>query len=242
MQKSGLICVMIWIVIAGTAQTNQWNVFGNIILTNNGIDPVPAYTLDKPALMANVFMTKGNFIFNPQFNVSVTDFKPWSQTNWLLYKINLSENTWLRVGGAYAFFYKRDNINFPSRPNQLTQVVNQYLPTEISFNHKFSDNLILNIQNWYERGVEWDAVQWGDFFNIALSVKNIRLGDKLRFNFFPSTFIVKNALPFEGFYVAQTSSLFIEGIELGLIGQTVLPLYSKPHSDFSWNIGVQYRF
>ena len=44
------------------AQNNSLKISGSLILTNNGIDPVPAFALGKPALMSHLELNKKNFI------------------------------------------------------------------------------------------------------------------------------------------------------------------------------------
>lgn len=222
-------------------QNKPWQVTGNIVVNNNGIDPVPAFALGSPAFMSNMYITKGNFLYNPQINISVNDFKPWSHNHWLLYKIPTNKG-WFRIGFALSFFFKREQVNFPSKTNQNTQIINSYLPFESSYYRKISDNCTIALTNWYERGVEWDAVKWSNFTNLAINITNIPIGKNLIWNFYPSVFYLSNALPTKGLYVSETSSLFIKKTKFGLISQVVLPLSTEPKSELNANIGVQYKF
>ena len=54
---------------AQTDSTAQaWQFHGNIQLNNNGISPVPAFSLGKPSLMSSLFIKKGGFTYSPEFN------------------------------------------------------------------------------------------------------------------------------------------------------------------------------
>jgi hypothetical protein len=57
--------------------TSQGQTSGNIQLTNNGVAPVPIFALGKPAVLTSATIRKGNFYFNPEFNLGI-DAKPWT--------------------------------------------------------------------------------------------------------------------------------------------------------------------
>lgn len=243
MNPTRLPVLVLWIcTIQAFSQKNPFTVSGNFVLTQNGIDPVPSFALGKPALMTNLFVNKGRFTYNHQLNYSITDLKPWAQNNWLLYRIPTGKKSLLRVGGSWSFFFKRETLSFPSRFDALTQIVNQYAVTEVSFIHNFSDNTSMTITNWAEGGLEWDAVPWGNFTNLAFAFKNIKLGKNFTYNFFPSSFLVINALPFKGVYCAEFSSVYHTKFPIGLVQQTVIPIWSDPKGEFNWNVGIQWRF
>ena len=84
-----------------------FTVSGSILVANNGIDPVPAFALGEPALMSSIFIKKGNFLFNPQFNYSLKG-KPWSVNNWLLYRFPVSKKLSFRTGVNLSFFFKHE--------------------------------------------------------------------------------------------------------------------------------------
>ncbi len=223
------------------SQKDSLKITGSIILTNNGIDPVPAFALGKPALMSTISISKGKFVYINMFNYSVTDLKPWSQTNWFLWKIPTSNKAFFRFGPALSFFDKREKLDFNGKKNVEAQILNQYLGFETSYTHRFSPNFSINFTNWYERGVEWDAVSWGDFAVFSTNFSNIALGKKLKLNFSPNVFYLKNASPSEGFFVSETATLYFGKSHLGLYNQIVQPLITKPRSDMNWNVGVVYR-
>lgn len=202
---------------------------------------MPAFALGKPALLATVSFSKGRFVYVNMFNYSITDFKPWSQTNWFLWKIPTSAKGFVRLGPGLSFFDKREKLDFNGKKNVEAQILNQYIPFETSFTHRFSDKLSINFTNWYERGLEWDTVSWGDFAIFTTNFTNINLGQKLKLNFSPSVFYLTNAIPSKGLFVSETATLYFGKSHLGLYNQIVQPLVTKPKADFNWNFGVVYR-
>lgn len=90
-----------------------FTVSGSILVSNNGIDPVPAFALGEPAVMSSIFIKKGNFLFNPQFNYSLKG-KPWSVNNWLF-------NSFYSLRNNFKIFqFVRGNIFKPNAPTIMS--------------------------------------------------------------------------------------------------------------------------
>lgn len=64
-------------ILDSTSKFKPTLIKGNLQLTNNGISPVPYFTLGEPALLTNLYLTKGRFSFTPAFNFDLKA-KPWS--------------------------------------------------------------------------------------------------------------------------------------------------------------------
>lgn len=233
------LCISLTPSLAQTKHPLQ--VTGAIILTNNGIDPVPAFALGKPALMSTLELTKKNFTYISQLNISITDFKPWSQNNWFLLKIPVSAKGFFRTGLAFSYFHKRDVLDFPQRTQVETQLLNQYLAMELSYTHKFSDHFQLSLTNWLARGIEWDAVRRGSFTNLGAYLSGLEMGS-VQLSLSPNVFYTQNAGPFKGWFTSMSMWLFYGDLPVGLTGQIVQPLYTDPKTGGNWNIGLMYKF
>ncbi len=223
------------------AQNNSLKISGSLILTNNGIDPVPAFALGKPALMSHLELNKKNFIYINQLNVAATDFKPWSQTNWFLFKIPVIKKGFFRTGLAFSYFHKRDKLDFPGRTATETQILNRYLAFELSYHHQFSDRLSMSLTNWMARGIEWDAVGRGNFTNIGAYISNLSLGN-ITMNLAPNLFYVTNVAPFKGWFTSANMWFYYKEFPLGITGQFVLPLHTDPPTAENWNLGLIYKY
>ena len=80
-----------------------WQFHGNIQVNNNGISPVPAFSLGKPALMTSLFLTKGRFTYSPEFNYG-SDGKPWVVNQWFRYQ--WTQGKWAyRTGLNFSLFF-----------------------------------------------------------------------------------------------------------------------------------------
>jgi hypothetical protein len=239
--KIFLIISLVFIQFVSFSQKKPLEVSGSITINNNGIDPVPAFALGKPALMSSIFITKGNFIFNSMFNYSITEGKPWSQNIWFLYKVPISEKSYFRTGLSLSFFHKKESLNLAGFTNLNGQILNQYPAFEASFHHKVSEKVQMSFTNWAVRGIEKDAVRWGNFTNFAVNISEIKIGKELKLGVSPSTFFVTNAAPFKGFFVAETTTLFYKNHKIGLINQIVQPIYTEPETKLIWNLGLMWK-
>ena len=236
------ICILLYGFHYSFAQENPLEIEGSLILNTNGIDPVPAFSLEKPALMSTFMLTKGKFSWVSIFNFSVTDFKPWSQTNYLYFKLPVSEKGAIRLGPGISFFHKRAFLNLPSNSGAESQVLNQYLVFEASYWHNLSERVGFSLLNWAVKGIENDAVQWGNFTSLVIDISKIPIGKNLEFGISPNLFFLVNELPFKGLFISEISTLFIRDWRFSLYNQVVLPVWTDPETSLSWSIGMMFKF
>lgn len=59
---------------------------GTISINSNGIAYIPAFSLDKPAIIGAFTLAKNRFSYNPILSYGL-DLRPWIIDNWLHYKL-----------------------------------------------------------------------------------------------------------------------------------------------------------
>jgi hypothetical protein len=59
---------------------------GTLILSTNGISPIPAFSLEKPAVVANLSLRKRRFSFDPEMGFSTKGI-PWYLNNFFRYRL-----------------------------------------------------------------------------------------------------------------------------------------------------------
>jgi len=91
---------------------------GNIQLTNNAISPVPSFSLGKPALLTTLYLQKGRFAFNPEFNFDL-EAKPWSVNTWIRYQIVQQKKWDFTLGNNFSLFFKKNNPALTKEEFQL---------------------------------------------------------------------------------------------------------------------------
>src|SRR5262245_13872079 len=80
---------------------------GAIAVTNNGISLIPTFSLDKPAAIFDLYVSKSRFSFDPEFTFSLHDGKPWYFLFWFRYKIANTGRFRFTAGTHLGLNFKR---------------------------------------------------------------------------------------------------------------------------------------
>ena len=108
--------------------------YGTISLNSNGIAPIPAFSLDKPAVIAAITLAKNRFSYDPLFAYSL-DFRPWIIDNWLRYKIVDKPALEFRIGIDISTFFSEYKV-----PGEVILQAQRYIITELAAVYKYSPN------------------------------------------------------------------------------------------------------
>lgn len=212
---------------------------GNVQLTNNGISPVPAFALGKPALMTGFSIRKGNFSFSPALNYGI-DGKPWVSNSWLRVQFPRKKFTF-RTGINWSLFFKRTNITENLQTFEV-QRVNKYLEFEAATTYKISENTSIQALCWYTKGIDIDAVTYGYFYSLSANISKIRLSNSVKLALKPNLFYIDNSIPFKGLFALGIAVWSYKNLPVSISMQAVKPLIVTPKSDFNWNIGLNFDF
>lgn len=221
-------------------QKKTWQFHGNIQLNNNGISPVPAFSLGKPSIMNTFFISKGNFSYSPELNYG-SDGLPWTVNNWIRYRKDISKFR-IGMGGALSMFFGREKRKV-GLGEKTFAVMNQYAPIEIFTGYKFSPKSSLSLTYWKAHGLDYGSVKNGHFVMLSGGFTNINLSKYINFDFRPNLFYINNSIPYEGFFSSVIIGLNIKKISIHPFTQLVQPLWmGKGKADFNWNYGLNYTF
>jgi hypothetical protein len=218
---------------------NAWTFHGNIQLNNNGISPVPAFSLGKPALMNTFFISKGNFTYSPELNYG-SDGLPWTVNNWIRYRKNFSKFR-LGLGGAISMFFGRKDVDTNGQI-RTTAPLNQYAPLEAYIGYNFSEKNSLSLTYWKAHGLDLGSVKNGHFIMLSGSFTKIHLSESLNFDFRPNLFYLNNSIPYEGLFCSAIIGLNHKKNPIHPFTQLVQPIWVRGGADFNWNFGVNYTF
>ncbi len=219
--------------------TTPIKVSGNVQLTNNGISPVPAFSLDKPALMTAFSIKKGNFSFSPQFNYGI-DGKPWSSNNWLRLQFPHNKFTF-RTGVNWSLFFKRGTYTQNNQAYDV-KVVDRYLELEAAVFYQISEKITLQTIWWHAEGMDKTAVPSGNFYSLSASIAQLKLSNSFNLSLIPNLFYLKNKVPFEGLFISGIAVFSYKKSPFTLSTQGVQPIWVEPKGKFNWNIGLNYSF
>lgn len=208
-----------------------WQFHGIIQLNNNGISPVPAFSLGKPALMTSFFIQKGGFTFSPEFNYGL-DGKPWVVNQWLRYHQQHGRFLF-RTGANMSLFFGRVNSEVK---------LNQYLALEGVASYQMSAKSSLNLLYWNSQGLDPTAVKSGHFLSLSASISKIPVTKSLLLELRPNLFYLSNTIPFKGLFISAITSISHKKYPISIFSQAVQPISVKPTTNFNWNYGLNYIF
>ncbi len=212
---------------------------GSIDITNNGISPVPAFSLGKPAVMTAFSLEKSRFSFTHQFNYGI-DGQPWSSNNWFRFQFPWRKFIF-RVGTNWSLFFKQSTI-IENNQTFIVKRVNRYSENELAVSYEVNDHLSIQAMWWHDEGLDVDAVKRGDFYSLATEINTFPGSKNFNIKLRPNFFFLKNKIPFQGFFVSNKTTLTYKQLPLSIFFQAVQPLPVGSGGDFIWNIGLNYSF
>jgi len=210
---------------------------GNLQLTNNGISPVPYFTLGEPALLTNLYITKGRFSFTPAFNFDLKA-KPWSFNTWMHFRVIQSKRFNLYIGSNFSTTFKRRDPTLFKEDLQAQR----YQMSEINITYKIDQNKTLNFFYWKTTTLDNLGVSSSHFVSLTIQFENLLKNGNSVLSFNPSVFVIDNTLPFSGLFMSQITKFSTKKIPLIFSFQAVETLQSSVGGKFNWNVGVNVPF
>lgn len=210
---------------------------GNFQLTNNGISPVPYFTLDKPALLTNLYVTKGNLSFSPELNFDL-QAKPWSVNTWVRYRLLHSNKFSFTVGNNFSLIFKRLPTEVSSDQFQVQRY--QMFLNELSY--KISKNRNLSLLYWKTKALDKGGIQSGNFLMLLVQFNDLLPARYGLLSIKASLFAIDNSSPFTGVFISQVASFKPNKFPILFTFQTVKPIYVTPSGNFKWNVGLNLPF
>lgn len=210
---------------------------GNLQLTNNGISPVPYFTLGEPALLTNLYLTKGRLSFSPEFNFDLKA-KPWSFNTWLRYNLIRTKRYNFYLGSNFSIIFKRLDPKLFKEDLQAQR----YQMLDIMMTYKIDHKKLLSFYYWKTSTLDHLGITSSHFVMLALQIDNILKSENTVISFRPSVFVINNTLPFSGLFMSQITKISTKKFPLSFSLQTVETLQSSEQAKFNWNVGVNVPF
>ncbi len=210
---------------------------GNLQLTNNGISPVPYFTLGEPALLTNLYLTKGRLSFSPEFNFDLKA-KPWSFNTWLRYNLIRTKRYNFYLGSNFSIIFKRLDPKIFKDDLQAQR----YQMLDIMMTYKIDQKKMLSFYYWKTSTLDHLGITSSHFVMLALQIDNLLKSENTVISFRPSVFVINNTLPFSGLFMSQITKISTKKFPLSFSLQTVETLQSSEQAKFNWNVGVNVPF
>ena len=237
--KSALLFIFTFITIELIAQTNKpLEISGNVQLTNNGTAPVPLFALGRPAIMTSATFRKGNFYFNPEYNLG-TDFKPWMFNTRYGYYFVDNKDVLIGVAATPSLFFLQRN---PLVNNGEEFQVQRYLGLELNTEFRITPNRKFQFNYWHSVCMDKLGIENEDYISFAYSFEKMRLGEKGLIGWRPNLFYLRDHMVMEGSFASQTIYFQQSHWKCNLFVQTTVPIIVFPKTDFIWNTGINFPF
>jgi hypothetical protein len=206
-----------------------------VSLNSNGIASIPAFSLDKPAIIASISLVKNRFSYDPTLAYGL-DLRPWFIDNWLHYKIIENPAFELTAGFNISTFGTKYVL-----PEGSIWEAQRYFAYSITGVYKFSSKNSLTIAYWNDRGQEKGTIK-GHFFNLVGERSDISIGNNVLLSVALQLFYINYDGNNDGLFVSSKVSSSVRNVPFSIFFQATQALNSNisPFPGFRWNIGLSY--
>jgi len=208
---------------------------GTISLNSNGIASIPAFSLDKPAIIASITLAKNRFSYDPTLAYGF-DLRPWFIDNWLHYKIIARPAFELTAGFNISTFGTKYNLQDGS-----IWEAQRYIAFAMTGVYKISLNNTLTFAYWNDRGQEKGTIK-GHFLNFVGERSDINIGKNVLLSAALQLFYINYEGNNDGLFISPKISSSVRNVPFSLFFQAIQALESNisPFPGFRWNLGLSY--
>jgi len=206
-----------------------------ISLNSNGIASVPAFSLDKPAIMASMTLVKNRFSYEPQLAYGL-DLRPWVIDNWLRYKIINRPSFEFRTGLDISAFFSDYEL-----PDGTILQSQRYFAFEVAGVYKFSPKSYLSVAYWSDNGQDRETLK-GHFIDLIAERSEICIGKHLFMAMNIQLFYIDYNGDNDGLFLSPKISWGARKIPFSILLQATQALITNisPFPEFRWNLGLAY--
>ncbi|MEN8229251.1 MAG: hypothetical protein ABFS38_13920 [Bacteroidota bacterium] len=206
-----------------------------ISLNSNGIAYVPAFSLDKPAIIAAFTFAKNRFSYDPTLSYSL-DLKPWIIDNWLHYKIVDKPAFELKAGALFSAFFSEYEAE-----NEVIWQAQRYFAIEFTGVYLVAPNSTLSLTYLHDRGQD-PGTLIGHYINLGVEKSEIAMGKKGLLSTALQLFYINYTGNSDGLFISPKISFSLRNIPSAIYFQAIQALDSNitPFPGFKWNLGLSY--
>ena len=213
-----------------------------VSLTNNGISLIPTFSLDKPASIFDLSISKSRFGFDPEFAFSLYDGKPWYFLFWFRYKVADSKKFKLTAGTHLGLNFVRAvlPVNGDSGKVLLTQryIVGELVPTYI-----ITRDISVGLYYLVSHGMDRGTTNLTHFLTLNANFSHVPLSHSLYLKWVPQFYYLKIDRD-DGFYFTSSFTLAKQQFPVSLSAVINKAIHSNIHAggDFVWNLSLTWSF
>jgi hypothetical protein len=204
-------------------------------LNSNGMAPVPAFSLDKPAIMASITLVKNRFSYEPVLAYGL-DSRPWFIDNWMHYKLIIKPVFELRTGFNPSSYFSE---YAPTK--EFVWHCQRYFTFELAGMYKFSPVSTMSLLYWNDRGQEKESIK-GHYFSLFWDRSDLKIGKKVQMNLNIQLYYINYEGNNDGLFLSPKISTTVRNSPFSLFFQANQALQSNitPFPKFKWNLGIAY--
>jgi hypothetical protein len=207
-----------------------------ISLNSNGIAPIPAFSLDKPAVIAAISLVKGRFSYEPALSYAL-NMKPWILDSWLQYKIINKPAFEFKSGIIFSNFFS----DYELPEDTILHQSQRYFTFTFSGVYRFTPNTALTIAYWNDRGQDNGTIK-GHYINLIGERSDMKIGKHVLLAAAFQLFYINYDGNNDGLFISPRISSSIRNVPFSVFFQAIQALTSNisPFPEFRWNMGLAY--
>ena len=219
--------------ILDSTKSKKLKAEATISLNSNGIAYIPAFSLDKPAIIGSFSLVKGRFSYDPVLHYSL-ELRPWIIDNWFHYKIIDRPAFEFKAGAVISSFFSEIET-----PDEVIHQAQKYLAVEFISKYKFTPTSSLAFTYLLDRGQDPGTVQ-GHFFNLQAEKSDMSLGKKGLLSASLQLFYINYTGNEDGLFMAGNVSASLRNVPFAVFFQAIQAISSNitPFPGFKWNVGL----
>jgi hypothetical protein len=242
MRQSAILVFFLTAVLTCRAQVQdstgrEFKAGASFSFNSDGINPIPAFSLGKPAVMASLNFTKGRFSYDPALAYGL-DAKPWYIDNWFHYRIINRPEFKLRTGINFSMFFSEKTLT-----DENILQGQRYFTGELAGIFNLTPTSNITLMYWSDNGQEHGTLT-GHFISLSAERSNIKLGRLFLMTTFLQLFSINYDGPNDGLFVSPKISFSANESHFSVFLQATQPITTNisPYPGFQWNVGLAYLF
>jgi len=206
-----------------------------ISLNSNGISTIPAFSLDKPAVIASLSLKKSRFSYDPMLAYGL-DRRPWFIDNWLHYKIIDRPSFELLSGINISMYFSNTGIG-----DDIILKGERYFALSARAAWKISEGNAISFSYWNDRGQDRGTLK-GHYLNLTGEMNDISIGKHFLLGWNAQLFYIDYNGNNDGLFISPSISSSYPGLPFSIFWQATQPISTNilPSPVFKWNIGIVY--
>lgn len=215
---------------------------GTISANTNGISPIPAFSLEKPAIVGSLSLRKKRFSYDPETAFSVKGV-PWFLNSYFRYRLIEKPRFQFRTGVIWGIGYSYPEVTL-NGVSRTIAIAERFFWLELVPKYVISEKLALSSIIFIGYNFEPGSVKRIDYISLIGNITKAGLGKKVYLNFFPQIFYLNLDGATDGFFIAGVLGIGLTKLPLVLSTQfnQTLTTSISPDPGFKWNVGLSYSF